>query len=62
MSAACGLPTRASVGYPTPGSFGAWAGVDRGMSVITLELAERVDAQALDAACAALTTAWEASR
>ena len=62
MSAACRLPARASVGYPTPGSFGAWAGIDGGMSVITLELAERVDAHALDAACAALTTAWEASR
>jgi protein MpaA len=38
MAAASGLPARASVGYPTPGSFGSFYGVDRGMPVITLEL------------------------
>lgn len=32
------LPLRASIGYPTPGSFGTWLGVDRGVPVITLEL------------------------
>ncbi|MFN0060193.1 MAG: M14 family zinc carboxypeptidase [Planctomycetota bacterium] len=27
-----------SIGYPTPGSFGSWAGHDRGLPVVTLEL------------------------
>ena len=27
-----------SMGYPTPGSFGSWAGIDRGLPTITLEL------------------------
>jgi murein peptide amidase A len=27
-----------SIGYPTPGSFGSWAGVDRQIPTITLEL------------------------
>ncbi|MGZ3425439.1 MAG: M14 family zinc carboxypeptidase, partial [Polyangia bacterium] len=38
MSAACGYPAVASVGYPTPGSFGSRYGVDLGLPVITLEL------------------------
>jgi protein MpaA len=38
MSEACGYPAVASVGYPTPGSFGSRYGVDRGLPVITLEL------------------------
>jgi murein peptide amidase A len=38
MSRLSGLPARASVGYPTPGSFGSLYGVDRGLPVITLEL------------------------
>ena len=33
-----GYPVRGSVGYPTPGSFGSWAGIDRGLPVVTLEL------------------------
>lgn len=33
-----GYPPKATIGYPTPGSLGSWAGVDRGMAVITLEL------------------------
>jgi len=33
-----GYPTRASIGYPTPGSLGSWAGVDRGIPTVTLEL------------------------
>jgi len=62
MSARCALPARASVGYPTPGSFGAWAGIDLCLPVITLELAATVDDAALRAASAALAIAWEASR
>ena len=41
MARACGYPARASVGYPTPGSFGSAYGVDRGLPVITLELPSR---------------------
>jgi len=33
-----GYPVRASIGYPTPGSFGTWAGRERGIRTITLEL------------------------
>lgn len=62
MSARCALPARASVGYPTPGSFGAWAGIDRGLPVITLELAATVTEASLLAASGALLVAWEASR
>lgn len=38
MSRACGLPVRATVGYATPGSFGSYAGIDRQIPTITLEL------------------------
>jgi protein MpaA len=38
MSAECGYPAVASVGYPTPGSFGSRYGVDLALPVITLEL------------------------
>ncbi|HZS40966.1 MAG TPA: M14 family zinc carboxypeptidase [Polyangia bacterium] len=42
MSAACGYPAVASVGYPTPGSFGACYGIDGARPVITLELPRTV--------------------
>ena len=38
MTSFNGYPVRASMGYPTPGSFGSWAGIDRGIPTITLEL------------------------
>lgn len=38
MSRLNGYPPAASIGYPTPGSFGTWAGVDRGIPTVTLEL------------------------
>jgi protein MpaA len=31
-------PVKATMGYPTPGSFGTWAGIDRKIATITLEL------------------------
>jgi len=31
-------PVTASIGYPTPGSFGHWAGVEKNIPTITLEL------------------------
>jgi protein MpaA len=38
VARASGWPARASIGYPTPGSFGSWLGVDRGLPILTLEL------------------------
>ena len=40
MAAQNGYPVLANVGHPTPGSLGSWAGIDRGVPVITLELPE----------------------
>ena len=31
-------PVQASIGYPTPGSLGTWAGIELGIPIITLEL------------------------
>ena len=36
-----GYPVKPSIGYPTPGSFGSWAGTDLGLPVVTLELPRR---------------------
>ena len=41
MSDECGLPTRASIGYPTPGSLGSYLGLDRSIPTITLDLAHK---------------------
>ena len=38
VAAACGWPARGDIGYPTPGSFGSWLGLDRALPVLTLEL------------------------
>ena len=35
-------PTEESIGYPTPGSFGTYCGVERYIPTITLELAENI--------------------
>ena len=35
-------PVEESIGYPTPGSFGTWAGIEKGIPIITLELDEEV--------------------
>ena len=40
-------PAEASIGYPTPGSFGTYAGVERGIKTITLELDETCPVQEL---------------
>jgi murein peptide amidase A len=36
-------PVLESMGYPTPGSFGSWAGVDRKIPTITLELPHNIE-------------------
>lgn len=33
-----GYPVTRTIGYPTPGSFGTWAGVELGIPTVTLEL------------------------
>jgi len=38
MSAKNGYPAAANIGYPTPGSLGSYAGIDRQIPMITLEL------------------------
>lgn len=38
MSTRNGYPARPKMGYDTPGSFGTWAGIDRHIPTITLEL------------------------
>ncbi len=38
MSGFNGYPVTSSIGYATPGSFGTWAGVERGIPTVTLEL------------------------
>ena len=40
-------PVEPSVGYPTPGSFGTWAGIERKIPTITLELDEEIDVELL---------------
>lgn len=40
-----GYPLRASIGYPTPGSLGTWAGRERRIPTITLELPSRLSPQ-----------------
>ena len=41
-------PLEASIGYPTPGSFGTWAGIEREILTITLELDEEVEVRKLE--------------
>ena len=36
-------PVEENIGYPTPGSFGTWAGIEKDIPVITLELDENVE-------------------
>ncbi len=41
-------PIEESIGYPTPGSFGTWAGVEKRILTITLELDENIDMKKLE--------------
>lgn len=38
ISELCGFPVSDNIGYPTPGSFGTYCGVERNIPTITLEL------------------------
>ncbi len=42
-----GYPVEPSIGYPTPGSFGTWAGIEKKIPTITLELDEEIDVKLL---------------
>lgn len=56
--AATGLPARASIGYPTPGSFGSYAGIDLKLPTITLELAASSSDETLRRITSALVDEW----
>lgn len=43
ISKIIGYPATSDIGYPTPGSFGTYAGVERNIPTITLELDEEID-------------------
>ena len=43
-----GYPVEPSIGYPTPGSLGTWAGIERNIPTITLELDEGVNVEELE--------------
>lgn len=49
ISEIIGYPVEPSIGYPTPGSFGTWAGLEKEIFTITLELDEDVCLEALEA-------------
>ncbi|MBR1943350.1 DUF2817 domain-containing protein [bacterium] len=40
-------PVQADMGYPTPGSFGTYCGIERNIPIITLELDENIDVKRL---------------
>ena len=40
-------PVQVDIGYPTPGSFGTYCGIERGIPTITLELDENIDVNRL---------------
>ena len=42
-----GYKTKESIGYPTPGSFGTYCGIERNIPTITLELPEKEDKELL---------------
>ena len=43
-----GYPVEESIGYPTPGSFGTWAGIEHNIPTITLELDEKIPTEDLE--------------
>ena len=47
ISAIIKYPVEENIGYPTPGSFGTYCGVERNIPIITLELDEKIPAEEL---------------
>ena len=39
------MNVKKDIGYPTPGSFGTYAGIERNIPIITIELDEKRDAK-----------------
>jgi len=48
ISEITGYPVEESIGYPTPGSFGTWAGIERNIPTVTLELDEDIAVEKLE--------------
>ena len=48
ISEIIGYPVEASIGYPTPGSFGTYCGIERNIPTITLELDEKIPVEQLE--------------
>ncbi len=44
-------PVQESIGYPTPGSFGTFAGIERNIPTITLELSDKESIETLYKSC-----------
>ncbi len=51
ISTIINYPVQESIGYPTPGSFGTFAGVERNIPTITLELSEKESIDILYKSC-----------
>ena len=47
VSKITGYPIQADIGYPTPGSFGTFCGVERNIPVITLEVSDKLSNEEL---------------
>lgn len=47
ISKITGYKVEENIGYPTPGSFGTWAGIENDIPAITLELDEEIDVELL---------------
>ena len=47
ISKIIGYPIQKDIGYPTPGSFGTWAGLEKNIPTITLELDEEISPKEL---------------
>ena len=47
ISEIIGYPVQSDIGYPTPGSFGTYAGIERNIPIITLELDEEIEIKEL---------------
>ena len=43
-----GYPVEESIGYPTPGSFGTYCGIERNIPTITLELDEKIPVEQIE--------------
>ena len=48
ISAIVDYPVEENIGYPTPGSFGTYCGIERNIPIITLELDEEIPVEQLE--------------